>query len=424
MADETTQISSGTASQSALERLRAQYPTSRSTADQAFDSRATTISDSQHNSNRRTLERISRAPQLEGKSSDIPIEMAKIELELADLAEDYGQLNVNFKNLVGKEKIYTLGDVFSLGYHSLPIIGSKQKKREVKIQAIKRRGDALEVLVSRMTDVLNEQHQKTIDGKSHAQEMQVSNIAFMKQLDSALIERLKSSYVGTSDYAEGQKEVGKLEAELNDINGVLTEYEGKVQAAKGSGDVETVKKLTGEMSEVLEMKYQILDGKLTADGTVSEIRRKMLDSAEGIQSAKGAISASKVNYQAISALIDSYSELEIKYRYALSDMIPVFKTQAQIATAGKSALQMKEAILRTAEISNRLMEFNSRLVTHLATEVFDLLKTPLYDPVKAREVEEKIKNYMTELNSAKVEWAESQQTIKDMPDSPHYSTQS
>jgi hypothetical protein len=423
MADETTQTNSGTASQSALERLRAQYPSSRSTADQAFDSRVK-ISDSQHANNRSKLERISRAPQLEGKSSDLPIEMAKIELELADLTEEYGALNVSFRNLIGKEKIYTLGDVASLGWYSLPIVGSKQKKREVKLEAVRRRGDAVDILANKMANVLGEQHQKSIEGKANAQEMQITNVSFMRQKDSDLIERLRSSYVGTSDYAEGEKEVGRLEKELDDINGVLMGYEGKVDASKIAGDVEGVKKLTGEMSEILEMKYQILDGKLSADGIVSEIRRKMLDSAEGIQSAKGAIAASKVNYQAISALIDSYSELEIKYRYALSDMIPVFKMQAKIATAGSRAMQMKEAILKTAAISNKLMEYNSRLVTHLSTQVFDLLKTPLYDPVKAREVEDKIKNYMTELNNAKVEWAESQQTIKDMPDVPHYSTQS
>jgi hypothetical protein len=177
------------------------------------------------------------------------------------------------------------------------------------------------------------------------------------------------------------------------------------------------------MSEVLDMKYGVLDGKLAADGVVSEIRRKILDSSEGVQSAKGATAASRVNYHAINALIDAYNELEIKYRHALSDMVPVFKIQAGIAVSGKQALEMKEALLRSAAISNRLMNFNSKLVTHLATEVFELTKTPLYDPVKARAVEDRISSYMTQLNQAKIEWAENQQRISEIPNAPHYAKQ-
>jgi len=190
---------------------------------------------------------------------------------------------------------------------------------------------------------------------------------------------------------------------------------------RASGNIQEVVRLTDEMSQVLDMKHQILDGQLSAERLTSEIRRQILDSSEAVQSSKGAIAASKVNYRAINALVDSLSELEIKYRHAKEDMVPVFKIQGKIAAGGLAALEMRDTLLKVSAISERLMEANARMVMHLAAESFELLQTPLYDPVKAQATEERLRLYMTDLNQKKMEWADNMQQLGTSPTAtPHY----
>ena len=417
-----TQPATQTAVQpSRLEQLAQKYhyqtgATAPVTTYQAFDSNATYARD------KARLQRISQSPQTStaGKptTGDIHQEMAGIQMDLAELAEQYGKLNVDFSSLVGAKKIFDLGETVRIGYNN--IIGDKQQARQIKLNAIKRRGDAIEILVEKMAEVLGDQYQKAVKGVASAKSMQVENIAHMKNLDRKLIESLKGGYSGGADYIVGQAEVAKLEAELKDIEATLLDYEQNVQIARGENNLDKIAQLTNEMSQVLDIKYKVLDGRLSAEGIVSDIRRNVLDSTEAVQSAKGAIAASKVNYQAINALIDSYTELEIKYRHAQSDMIPVFKIQAKIASGGLQALDLKDTLVKVANASQRLMEANARMVTHLAAETFELLQTPLYDPAKAQKVEDELRSYFTQLNQAKMDWAQQVQTVSASIKSPHY----
>ncbi len=155
---------------------------------------------------------------------------------------------------------------------------------------------------------------------------------------------------------------------------------------------------------------------------VSNIRREILDSAEGVQSSKGAAAASKANYVAINALIDSMSELEIKYKHAMEDMVPVFKIQGKIASASIAASDIKNTLIEVAAKSQQLMEANANLTMHLAAEVFDLLKTPIYDIDKAEAVTQQVQGFMKDLNNQKMEWAENQQRLSAIPEQPHYAT--
>ncbi|MEK6845458.1 MAG: hypothetical protein AABY26_01760, partial [Nanoarchaeota archaeon] len=84
------------------------------------------------------------------------------------------------------------------------------------------------------------------------------------------------------------------------------------------------------------------------------------------------------------------------------------------------ALIAVKAICNPSDISQKLMEANVELVQHLATETFELLKTSLYDPEKANIVEVRLKDYMTNLNRMKVEWAENQQRVIEPAQQPHY----
>lgn len=422
------------AEKSGLEIIREKYKgqegySSREKAYEAFEKtdKRLDLSDREYKNDQDKLRRVSQAPKSGSGYSigDIHAEMAEIELNLAELADYYGKLNVNFGNLIGKQGIYGFDDI--LKYHlisRIPMIGGGNKqRRDIRINAARAKGESLEVLVGKMGEVLKDQYNEAQKARDKSQRLQVENISHIKKLDRSLIDRLANGYVGTADYTLAQEEVKKLDSELEEIDKVLTDYESKVQNTKTSGDVDSVKKYTNEMTEILEIKHGVLDGKLSADGLVSEIRRKMLESAEGVQSAKNATAASKVNYKAINALVDSMNELEIKYQHALHDFLPVFEIQAKVAGIGKQGLDMKKALLSTAAISQRLMEANAKLVTKLATETFELLQTDLYDPIRARETEIKIDEYMNELNRQKVEWTEATNRVTEIPNNAHYGSE-
>ncbi len=413
---DTTQPTN-TAGATLVDKIMEKYkytPEAREQTHRAFDSTARSQADT------RTLERMSRAPKTgTGTGDDVYKEMAGIQLDLAELAERYGKLNVNFASLVGKDKVYGLWEALKIKVYET--VGKRERAREMKMDAYSRHGNGMEILVDKMSEVLADQHEKAKQGKSLAERLQAENVAHLKRLDKKLVDSLRKSYAGTADYATAEQEVKRLEDELRGIDDALMACEKEVQDAKMRSDLNAVNALTDKMTSVLDIKYGVLDGKLSADGAVSEIRRQLLDKAEALQSVKGATAATKVNYQATMTLIDAMNELEIKYRHAKEDMVPVFKSQAKIATLGMSQKEMRDTLLKVAGISTRLMDANARMVKHLSAQTFELLQTPLYDPEKARAVEEDIRAYREEMNKLKMEWVEAQQSLSIAD--PHYAKQ-
>ncbi len=366
---------------------------------------------------RQDVSRISTSNFSETGKEDLHKELAAIQLELIDLADEYEKLNVDFQNIAGSDRIYSLPEAVAISFFGM--LGYKQKVRDVKLGAFDRKGRTIEILVNKMAEMLQDQYQAAVKGKHNAEGMQLENISHMKYLDRELIDSLRQGYNTGSDMAAAEGELSKLEQELLEIQEVLLGYETDVRSAKSQGDLEAVARLTDEMSKVLDIKHGVLDGKLAAEGIVSDIRRDMLRYAEGVQSAKGAAAASKVNYLAISQLIDSMSELEIKYDFAIRHMMPVFQMQAKITTAGHGALEMRSALEKVASVSNKLLEHNSRLVTILGRETFDMLRTNVYDPEKLASLEEEVRAYQTELSALKKEWAESVTSVY-APNGAHY----
>lgn len=404
------------APKSRLEQLTQKYGYNPQAAEQrrvhnSFNAAASRKQDLQ------TLTRISKGPGTETETGAIHQEMAAIQLDLTALAEKYGMLNVEFGDLMRGDRLYGRIEAAKILFYDT--FGGKDKARGIKLEAAGRRGNAIESLVNKMSEVLNEQYQNAVRAKSQAEALQKENIAHIKRLDQKLISTLRSSYGTGADYTQAESELKKFEGELKELADVLVAYEKDVEVAKAAGDLDKVNTITNEMVGVLEIKNGVLDGRLTAQGVVSEIRRDMLNYAEGLQSVKGAQAASSVNYHAINAWTDAMAELEIKYRHAREDMIPVFKIQGKIAAGGMAALDIKNTLLEVSKISQRLMEANVDLVTHLASETFELLRTPIYDVDKAREVNDRISSYMQNLNDQKVAWAEAQQSLVQSA-TPHY----
>jgi hypothetical protein len=343
---------------------------------------------------------------------EIHREMAAIRLALARLAKQYGQLNVTFGNLLGPDKVFSMWDGMRIKLNE--ILGRDDRATEIQLEAVQERGDALELLVNKMAEVLVEQHQKAIQGRDRARQMQVETLAELKRLDRKLIEELRGGQFTTADLAAAEHEAVQLQLEMAEIDEALADYQGQIQAARDAGDLEKVTTLTREVSEVLDLKYGVLDGKLAAEGVTAEIRRELLDHSEGVQSAKGALAATRVNYQAVGALIDAMSELEIKYRHAQADMVPIFRMQAKISGMGEEALGMQATLRDLAAVSERLMENNVKLVEQVTERTFDLLTTPIYNAEKAAAVERELADYMQQLNERKKEWAELQSNVADL----------
>jgi septal ring factor EnvC (AmiA/AmiB activator) len=339
-------------------------------------------------------------------------EMAAIRLALARLAKEYGKLNVTFANLLGPEKVFSLWDGMRIKVNEA--LGRDDRATEIQLEAVQERGDALDLLVNKMAEVMTEQHQKAIQGRDHARQMQVETLAEIKRLDRKLIEELRGGQYTTADLAAAEQEAVQLQLEMAEIDQALADYQTQIQTARDAGDLEKVTALTREVSEVLDLKYGVLDGKLAAEGVTAEIRRELLDHSEGVQSAKGALAATRVNYQAIGALIDAMSELEIKYRHAQADMVPLFQMQAKIACMGEEALSMQATLRDLAQVSERLMENNVKLVEQVTERTFDLLTTPIYDAEKAAAVERELHDYMGQLNERKKEWAALQTNVADL----------
>jgi len=67
-----------------------------------------------------------------------------------------------------------------------------------------------------------------------------------------------------------------------------------------------------------------------------------------------------------------------------------------------------------------LMDANAKLVLNLATDVFELIKTPVYDVEKANALEDKMYNYMNQLNQLKEAWARASKSLTDIKSTGAY----
>ncbi|MDO8641202.1 MAG: hypothetical protein Q7R33_06620, partial [Nitrosarchaeum sp.] len=267
------------------------------------------------------------------------------------------------------------------------------------------------------------QKEKAIKGEEYARTVLSECVEHMIFLDKSLIQRLRDGAYGHADYETSQKEITKLESELKEFDEAFAKYDAKLGEAKVARDMDLYLKITDEVSQLLDMKKEVLNGKLAADQTASEIRRKMLEASEGVQSAKVNAEASKLNYQAIGLWIDSMGELVNKYKHVESDLIPVFKIQSKIAVGTIEALEMKKTLVRIANASQRLMEANEKLVTVLGTETWDLTQNPLYDVDKAQQMTERLKQFHEDLNQQKLDWIDVQSQLSSVKANPHYSAQ-
>ncbi|GEM_PF-4722598 len=403
-----------------LEALLKKYgePTPSGVAARAFDY----ASDEAYAHSRGELKRISSGPGsvgVEATAEELAREVAEINVAIAELAETYGELKLDFNTTIDDQKLFgPIEDAWVNLNENIP--GRRAYARGKKTRAITERGKHIDYLIGQLAKVIDNQHQVSIKGQATMGTLQVENVALMRTLDQRLIGHLKGGYTSDADRMAVENELRRLMGELAEIDKDISAYEQDVKTAQQEGDVAKVDTLTQEMSRVLDIKAGIVDGRLSAEGVVREARRSLLNYAEGTQSTKGAIATSWVNYEAVNALRDAMDDLEIKYRNAKDTLVPVFRIQGKIAAAGTAALAMKEALQRVAELSDRTMDVDVRLALHLAEEAYKLLVTPLQNVQHANEAVQRLRLYSAERAKKAIEWAQAQRSVADLTSQTNY----
>jgi len=419
--DQTNSSQAGSSRQSGLSKLMDKYGTQAATYVAKETAREGTrkafeMTREIYESDKASLRRMSSGPKSRVGGDDtatIYRNLAEVKLNLAELNETYNALNVGWRDLIGTKGIdYTWGETAKLFGYSL--MGAKKRKKAIKLDAATRKGTKISTLTDRIASVVLEQREEVLKGKETAKGIQKRTVAHMKHLDTSLVDNLKASYVTTADLAEAQKEVDSLKGEIEDINAVLLEYEGQVNEAKQINDINEVKRLTGEMEQVLVMKRGVLEGHLGAKNVEMEIRREILNAADGVQSAKGAIANTDVTYTVSNSLLDSMHKLEIKYDNFIDHHLEVLKLQGELAAAGELTLEAENALLETAKVNQDLMDVNIMLVTHLAKRTSDLLQTDLADPERAMAAKEELESIVEAINQNDLDWAANVSTARDL----------
>ena len=386
-----------------IEELREKYKqTPRDTAHLAFESSRSSRQNLETRLGSAPSEMLSQAPDLAETFSDF----AKLEMEFADYVDRHGKLSQSFAELIAAQGVYGgLKIKARLALYALTM--QKNRSRNLKLDARRNKGRALESLIGDIAEVYEENHQASILGMGYVKTLQTGVIQHMRYLDNDLIDNLRAKFASSADQAQAENALQQFAKELEDINSTVESYETDILKAKEEGDMGRTDTLTDELTQVLELKRDVLDGRLMAEETERDIRYKILDSAEAVQSARGARAASEVNLIALNQAYDAYAKLEIKYRHAKNHMIPVFKAQGAIAGIGTEIADLERSLLDAALLSDKLMMANERLVTAIIREVSELLKTPTYDVAKANSITDRLTKLSMEVRRNDMEWANS-----------------
>jgi hypothetical protein len=354
--------------------------------------------------------RVSAAPKTENsETAQLYANIARIQINLGELAERYGKLDVRFKDVLGKDKWITATDLAKIAFYNVTL--RSRKATEVKVQASARKGETIDVLTQRIAEVISEQHENSVKGIEIAKGVRAEVTAHTKLTYENLVKRLKSGYLKTVDVVEGEKQVDALEKELKDYEAVIADYEPKIIEAQKNKDLEGIKRLTGELSEIVQEHAGLIDQKQDADAIVAEIKRRILDYSEGVQSARNAIEALKVSELQANSLIDSWNKLEIKYRHAKEDMVPIYLIQGRIAAYGTRGLQMNDLLKDTAATYRELLQHNEKLVVAFAEETFKLIELDLYDPKQAAEIRERLSQRLKQQSELEMKFAENKRLM-------------
>ncbi len=339
--------------------------------------------------------------------------MTRLNGDLVDLANAYEKLNADFQNtsMLGRDKFYTFSE--ALFYNLYRVAGRTGKMRTLQVEAAGRKAKQLTYLTDKIAEIFDDNYQGAMDGRQHMQEILAMNLAHRRALEEKIVGNLRESYQSDPKKFELEEELKKMEAELSELDGELQRYERLVEAAKAKEGHSKVEELTAEMLQILDIKYGILEGRTAAQNSDREMRMKILDYAEGIQSARNALEMAYANAEQITNMIDVFWKIEIKYRHSRSDIIPIFQEQARIASEAEASKQMVETYQKAAAISSELMKANAILVGNMVNGVMKLLTMTFYDPEVSKAAREQLNRIVEEARKEEERW--SSEVLKAVP---------
>lgn len=373
----------------------------------------------------REKQRTSTAPDNEIDTQDrtqLYARLSKVQLDMAQFASDYKGIMTSFQELIGSD-LLTTGEKLGLWFRR-SVRRNERVAKEYEIKACTNKGLNLDKLVDALAKILDREHQTALEGTNYLQEIRVGVIEHLKKMKQEAIEGLRNSYRDTPEQATAEASLMRLQKDLDHIDRELANYEMQVSQARTTKNVDEVKRLTDEMLKLVEVQDALFDTKLETDQELFGIRRGQMDMAKRVQSAKGAIAATRLNYQTTNTLIEAYSDMEITFRYDLEHNIRVFKDQAILAIAGAKLEDMGEMMLRKADLALRTQELSVQMSTYAATKSFELLKSSQYDPKVERDLEANMVKYRDNMNKLRDEWVTLQTTVEGIDTTKiHYQEQ-
>ncbi|MBI5066198.1 hypothetical protein HZA97_08235 [Candidatus Woesearchaeota archaeon] len=125
--------------------------------------------------------------------------------------------------------------------------------------------------------------------------------------------------------------------------------------------------------------------------------------ANNPKSTKKAINTLRLNDRTIDLLIETYEELEIKYKTVLEFMFPALLIQGKIAIFHAEATQLKEDLIKMTETSQELIKANTDLTKSLAQQNKYLSRKQIPD-INEEKAEELLSEVREELKTQKSKW--------------------
>jgi hypothetical protein len=290
----------------------------------------------------------------------------------------------------------------------------RTKAKQVKYQALGRKRETLIELGNRIGEVITEKYQKITRIRELINSVQIRNVADIQHYNSAMVERVTNGYNGDADYDEIQQIVAGVNADLKTSEELVEGLEKQLFEARKANDVEKVKQITSQLTQIVAEQGTIWDRKLDVDGISLNVKRKIMDYATSIKSGKNARDAAKLSYDQINLIIDSVNKIESEYKWMQEDMIRIFKTQAETAAYGTSALEMTQYLDRIMDGYRKMMDYNCRMAKTLANSSSELLRKTVYDPQEMRKQRNDMIEFLVDRNQKDLKWAQEQQYMSQV----------
>lgn len=330
--------------------------------------------------------------------------MLKAHIDLAELTARYEALSEQLDVALQEN------ETPPLSARIVRLLGFRRKARSLQFRKEDRRSASIMTLVDEMADILSMEHQEALVAKESAEALRTATAAEMKRIDRELIRRLRQSAEDKPDLfgdrAEAEEEIARFEGELAEIREAVERLETDLDKARaGNGEAE-VECLSEQLAQLLALKEAVLTSQTANGGPPTPLRRRLLAGVPGIDGLRASASLARSSHEALVTLLETMTELEARYRHALTHMLPSFLGAGELVESGGDA---RARLLDVNRQTRTLLDDNERLATHVARETFELM----IDPETAPAVERDLRVSRAELGDLRTRWASERAKLQD-----------